>query len=140
MKDSLKAVANAIPVGSGMKDFLFLHRVEMIVLILISSIIINLLLRLKWTRHTILTIIDDTLKVNDGAIRRFSGTKMTMLVAFGSVLWAFHYITIKAGFNEIAFLTMAGISTGVAITGAYSKKINPPTESKAPEEIKPPGE
>lgn len=140
MKDSLNTVANNIVGGTGMRTFLMLHRVEMGILILISAVVLNLLLKFKWTKHTILTIIDDTLKVNDGVVRRYSGTKMTMLVAFVSVLWAFHYTTIKDGYVESAFLIMACISTGVSIAGAYSKKINPPTETKAPEEIKPPGE
>jgi len=120
-----------------MRDFIFLHRTEFAVLILVAAVILNLLLRFKWTKTTITTIIDDTLKVNDGPVRRYSGTKLTMLVAFVSVLWSFHYITIKYGFNEVAFITMACISTGVSIAGAYSKKINPPTETKPPEDQPP---
>jgi hypothetical protein len=128
MKDSLKSVANAIPevIGIGMKDFLFLHRVEMGVLIVIAALILNILLRLKWTKDTIVAMIDDTLKVDDEkGKRRFSGTKLTMVTAFGSVLWAFHYIIIKYGFNETAFITMAAIATGVGITKAFSKKLDP---------------
>lgn len=113
-----------------MRDFLLLHRVEMAVLILVAAVFVNLFLRFKWVRNTITSIIDDTLKVNDGPVRRFSGTKLTMLTAFASVLWSYHYIIIKDGFNEVAFISMCCISTGVAITGAYSKRINPPTETK----------
>lgn len=108
-----------------MRDFIFLHRTEFVVLVIICSIVINFLFRVKLLVKLVETIIDDTLKTNEGSIRRFSGTKITMMVAFGSVLWAFHYITIKNGFNEYAFITMACIATGVAITGAYSKKIDP---------------
>jgi hypothetical protein len=108
---------------------MYLHRIELSIAVVVLSVVINLLLRFKWTRKTIEAIIDDTLKVNDGPVRRFSGTKITMMVAFSSVVWGFHYITIKEGFNEIAFITMSCIATGVAITGAYSKKINPPTET-----------
>ncbi len=110
-----------------MKDFIFLHRTEFIVLILICAFILNLLLRIKWVTNTINTIIDDTLKVYDpeSKTRRFSGTKLTMLTAFTSVLWAFHYITIKFGFNETGFITMACIATGVGVTKALSKKLDP---------------
>ncbi len=110
-----------------MKEFIFLHRTEFIVLILICTFILNLLLRIKWVTKTINTIIDDTLKVYapEDKMRRFSGTKLTMLTAFTSVLWAFHYITIKTGFNETAFITMACIATGVGITKAFSKKLDP---------------
>lgn len=126
MKDSLKSIANSIP-GEGMKDFLFLHRVEMGVLIIIVALILNIILRFKWTKHTIESVIDDTLKVYDpeSKKRRFSGTKITMFVSFGSILWAFHYITIKYGFNETAFMVMAAIATGVGITKAFSKKLDP---------------
>jgi len=111
-----------------LKDFLFLHRVEMGVLILIAALILNLLLRFKWTRHTLLSVIDDTLKVYDpeSKTRKFSGTKITMFVAFGSVLWGFHYDTISnAKVNEVLFATMAAIATGVGITKAFSKKLDP---------------
>lgn len=116
-----------------MKDFIFLHTTELVVLALIFAVIINLILKFSWTKKLIIAVIDDTLKVNDGVVRRFSGTKITMLTAFGSVLWSFHYITVKYGFNEVAFGIMACISTGVAITGAYSKKINPPVETTTKE-------
>lgn len=110
-----------------MKEFIFLHRTEFIVLILICSFILNMLLRIKWVTNTINTVIDDTLKVYspEDKKRRFSGTKLTMFAAFASVIWAFHYITIKFGFNETAFITMAAIATGVGITKAFSKKIDP---------------
>ena len=109
-----------------MSDFLILHRVEMGVLILIASVIINLLLKLKWTKNFIESVVDDTLKVDDGkGKRRFSGTKITMFVAFGSVVWSFHYITVRHGFNETAFITMAAIATGVGISKALSKKLDP---------------
>lgn len=111
-----------------MKHLIVAYTFELAIMIIAISVIINLLLHRKWTKITIEKIIDDTLKVNDGPIRRFSGTKITMLVAFGSVLWAFHYTTLR-GFNEFAFGTMALIATGVSLTGAWSKKINPPTES-----------
>jgi hypothetical protein len=110
-----------------MKDFIFLHVTEFFVLVGLVSLLINLLLRFKWLKNIVEAIIDDTLKVYETGSkrRRFSGTKVTMMVAFGSVLWAFHYITIREGFNDTAFITMACIATGVAITGAYSKKLDP---------------
>ncbi len=108
-----------------MKEFIFLHKVEFLVLIIMFSIIVNLILHYTWTKTLINAIINDTLKVNDNGVRRFSGTKMTMLTAFSSVLWAFHYIIIKYGFNETAFITMACIATGVGITGAVAKKVDP---------------
>ncbi len=111
-----------------MKDLIIAHRFELSILVIALSVIINLALRYKWTRITIEKVIDDTLKVNDGIVRRFSGTKITMMIAFGSVLWAFHYTTLR-GFNEFAFGTMALIATGVSLTGAWSKKINPPAET-----------
>lgn len=113
-----------------MKDLIIAHRLELAILVLITSMIINLLLRFKWTRSTIEKVIDDTLKVNDGPIRRFSGTKITMMVAFASVLWAFHFIVLS--YTDLiveVFLIMALIATGVSLTGAWSKKINPPSES-----------
>ena len=129
MKDSLKYTLSNLPVvSSGIKDFLFLHIIEMGVLILISALILNLLLRLKWTKNFITSVIDDTLKVYDpeSKCRRFSGTKMTMFAAFGSTLWSFHYDTISNGkANETLFLIMAGIATGVGITKAFSKKLDP---------------
>lgn len=121
-----------------MRDFIFLHITEFCVLALIFGVIVNLLLRYKWVIKFIESIIDDTLKSYDTGSRkrRFSGTKITMMVAFGSVLWAFHYITIKDGFNDTAFITMACIATGVAVTGAYSKKLSPPVEEPILEEKK----
>ncbi len=116
-----------------MRDLIIAHRFELVVLVLASAVIINLILKFKWTKVLIEKVIDDTLKVNDGPVRRFSGTKITMWAAFGSVLWAFHYTTLR-GFNEFAFGTMALIATGVSLTGAWSKKINPPAESTAPKE------
>jgi hypothetical protein len=64
--------------------------------------------------------------------RRYSGTKLTMLTAFGSVIWAFHWITVKSGFNETVFFIMAGIATGVGVAKAYGKKLDP--------EVQPPKE
>ena len=112
-----------------MRDFIFLHKVEFAVLLIIGSIVLNLLLRISKVLTLIATIADDTLKVNDGLIRRYSATKMTMFVAFLSIVWSYHYITIKDGFNEVAFITMTCIATGVSITNAWSKKISPPTET-----------
>jgi|SRR6185437_9142444 len=108
-----------------MKEFIFLHKIEFIVVLVILSIIINILLRLKGIIKLISAIIEDTLKVEEGGVRRFSGTKLTMFVAFSSIVWSYHYITIKYGFNELAFTVMACIATGVTITKAISKKINP---------------
>lgn len=110
-----------------MKDLIIAHRIELIVLVLITGLIINLALRFKWTRKFITDIIDDTLKVDDGkGTRRFSGTKMTMFAAFGSTLWAFHFDTISnSKANETLFLIMAGIATGVGISNAFSKKLDP---------------
>ncbi len=113
-----------------MKDLIVAHTFELTVIVIALSVFINLILRYKWVRVNIEKLIDDTLKVNDGPVRRYSGTKITMLIAFGSVLWAFHYTTLR-GFNEFAFGTMALIATGVSLTGAWSKKINPPAESTA---------
>jgi len=112
-----------------MKDFIFLHKIEFTVLLIIGSVILNLLLRISKVMTLISTIADDTLKINDGLIRRYSGTKLTMFVAFISIVWSYHYITIKDGFNEVAFITMTCIATGVSITSAWGKKINPPTET-----------
>lgn len=110
-----------------MKDFLILHQVEMAVMIFISAIIINILLRFKCTIKIINAIIDDTLKVDDGkGKRRFSGTLITMFIAFGSILWAFHYDTIRnSKANETLFAFMGAIATGVGIAKAFSKKLDP---------------
>lgn len=113
--------------SSGVKDFIVLHRIEMAVMILLSAVIINLLLKFKWTKKLISDVIDDTLKVDDGkGVRRFSGTKITMFAAVGSILWAFHFDTISnSKANETLFLIMAGIATGVGISKAFSKKLDP---------------
>lgn len=111
-----------------MKEFVFLHTTEFIILILICSVIINILFRIRHIVKLVDTIINDTLKVWDpiSKQRRFSGTKLTMLTAFGSVLWAFHYDTIRnSTVNEMVFCTMAAIATGVSITKAWSKKLDP---------------
>lgn len=138
MNDSLKSSAiKLIPnVSNGMKDFLFLHLVEMGVLVFIVALLLNLLLRLKWTKNLIMSIVDDTLKVYDpeSKCRRFSGTKITMLTAFGSVLWSFHFDTIaNTKVDYSLFLIMAGIATGVGISKAFSKKLDPTVVAPATE-------
>ena len=111
-----------------MKDLILAHTFGLGITVIILSVAINLLLRYKWVKSTILKVIDDTLKVNDGPVRRFSGTKLTMWAAFASILFVFIYTSLRE-FNEYAFLVMALIATGVSLTGAWSKKINPPAET-----------
>lgn len=129
MTDSLKSsVSSIMPIiDGGFKDFIMLHRIEMAVMILVSAIILNLILKLKWTKKLISDVINDTLKVDDAkGVRRFSGTKITMFIAFGSLLWGFHFDTISnSKVNENLFLVMAGIATGIGISKAFSKKLDP---------------
>ncbi len=111
-----------------MRDFIFLHRTEFAVLIVICSILINILFRIRHVIKLVDTIIDDTLKVYDPVSKKriFSGTKLTMVMAFASIVWAFHYDTIKnSKVNETLFGIMAAIATGVSIAKAYSKKLDP---------------
>ena len=73
-------------------------------------------------------LINDTLKrkdASDGSLK-WSRTSLTMLTAWISVLWAFHYTFVKYGFNEVAFVTMSSIALGAKIADAYTKKITPP--------------
>jgi len=114
-------------------EFIGLYKIEFVVLALIFAVLINLLLRWKLFAKELEKLVDDTLKVYDPACecRRYSGTKLTMVTAFGSVVWCFHYIIVKYGFNETAFITMAAIATGVGIAKAYSKKVDP--EVSAPD-------
>ncbi len=108
-----------------MREFILSHKADILATITLS-IIINLILRFKWTRMQITAIIDDTLKEDKGNGKRgFSGTKITMMTAFASLVWSFHYITVKDGFNDTAFITMAAIATGVGISKALSKKLDP---------------
>lgn len=112
-----------------------LHKVEFVILICIMSLVVNLILRIKLVLKEIRTIIDDTMKVNDGTVRRYSGTKITMFIAFVSVLWGFHYVLMESTIVEViitVFITMACIATGVAVTSAWSKKINPPSPTDEP--------
>lgn len=111
-----------------MRDFIFLHKVEFAVMILLCSVVINILFRIRHVVKLVDTIIDDTLKVYDpiSKTRKFSGTRLTMVTAFMSIVWAFHYDTISnSKVNEALFGMMGAIATGVGITKAFSKKLDP---------------
>ena len=85
---------------------------------------ISLLLKLKSVSSVVNSIINDTLKING----KWSRTSLTMLTAWVSVLWSYHYDVIKNGFNETAFGLMLGVAVGVKVTDAWSKKLNPETK------------
>lgn len=86
------------------------------------AILMNMLIRKSIVVKAANDIVNDTMK-RDG---KWDPTRITMFVAFGSILWAFHFDTIKnLKVNEELFLIMAAIATGVSIARAYSKKLNP---------------
>lgn len=99
-------------------------KTEIASIILLSAFfafLINAAIRISWSIRVIKAIINDTLK-NDG---KWSATKLTMFVSFLTVLWSYHYEIVKHGFNFDAFCVMALIATGVKITDAIGKKLNP---------------
>lgn len=82
---------------------------------------ISILFKIKSISSVANGIINDTLKI-DG---KWSRTSLTMLTAWVTVLWSYHYDVIRNGFNETAFGLMLSVAVGVKVTDAISKKINP---------------
>lgn len=103
-----------------MKSILDNLWIILIVGVLLGSAI-SLLFKIKSIYSTLNSIINDTLKI-DG---KWSRTSLTMLTAWLTVLWSYHYDVIKNGFNETAFGLMLGVAVGVKVTDAWSKKLNP---------------
>ncbi len=72
-------------------------------------------------------IINDTLKVRDErGVLRYSKTCLTMFGACLLVFWSFIHVTLKDGFNEVAFGIMATMALGAGVTKSWGKKIEQP--------------
>lgn len=89
---------------------------------LLVGLVIHFLFRIPAVIKVGTQITNDTLK-RDG---KWDPTRLTMFGAFLSIVWAFHFDTVKnMKVNEELFLIMGCIATGVGIARAYSKKLNP---------------
>ena len=117
------------------KNCLHLTKNEVIGVAFVSvffAVLLNLLLKIRWVKAQALSIIDDTLKRDVNGTRRYSAANLTMFTAFMTVIWSFHYHIIKQGWDSEAFGIMALIATGVRVTDAWSKKLNPPPNTNLP--------
>lgn len=94
--------------------------------VVICSVILFLLFKVKSFIEVLGTVADDTLKRHgkDGKLI-WSATRLTMFIAFLVVIWSYIYDMINHGFNETAFMVMVGIALGAKVTDAWSKKIDP---------------
>lgn len=89
------------------------------------GVMVNILFQIKTISCLFNSIINDTLKING----KWSRTSLTMFTAWMAVLWSYVYDIVKTGFNYQAFLVMVVVATGIKVTDAWSKKLNPETKA-----------
>lgn len=95
-------------------------------------IVIFILWRVKVVFDLFRQIINDTLKRFDTSEKRlkWSGTKLTMLIAWGTALFMAIYDCYKKGFNEFAFGVLVTVALTGKVTDAWSKKLTPVDTAK----------
>jgi len=101
-----------------------------IIIIIIAASIISIILllwKVKSLFEGVKSIAEDTLKVWDDKEKRlkWSATKWTMFVAFGTAICMGLYDSYKNGLDEFVFGALLTVALTGKVTNAWSKKIDP---------------
>ena len=80
--------------------------------------------------------INDTLKERQSnGYWKWSKNSIIIATAWAAVLFVFIYDEIINGFNETAWMYLAGVAIGSPIASAYAKKLNPLVQPPKDEQL-----